>query len=324
MKGRNWRLFPEENPNLVIECDSEGRITYSNPEARSRFPDLGDLGWHHPLLEGIRDEMTDADAGPTVYLTREVDLGDAVFEQKIYFGRGEDGIIVRIYAHDVTALRRAERQLHNLARDLVVAQELERQRIARELHDQVGQELAALKVSLQLLARDIEGLDPVHSLTDAIELVDDLKDQIRTVARDLRPPMIDAMGLEEAIGGLCDDVARRTRIRIACSGSLKRELPEALDVCIYRFIQEALANAIAHGEPTSVKVSLSSSQDNVVVQVEDDGDGFDADRLMAENGRSGGMGLPGMQERIDLLGGTLAVESAPGEGARLSVVLPTT
>ena len=230
--------------------------------------------------------------------------------------------MLRIYAHDVTALRAVEAKLHDLARDLVVAQESERQRISRELHDQVGQELAALKISLQLLQSDVSDAAIGEALGDAVGLVEEVRDQIRIVAKNLRPPMIDALGLDAALKGFCEDMERRTKLGITYEGGVQVELAEAVEACLYRFVQEALTNAAVHAQPSMVAVSLTEEGDEIVLRVEDDGVGFDADHISSSPQGPGGMGLIGMRERLDLLGGSLEIDSSPGTGTRLTARTP--
>ena len=121
--ARSWATFPEANPNVVIECDTKGTVRYANPVAARRFPDLETLGWRHPLLVGVHELIGGFATGEEEYVAREVDLGDAVFEQKIIPTQVGDEVHIRVYMTDVTALRRAEEEINDLAHRIVLAQE---------------------------------------------------------------------------------------------------------------------------------------------------------------------------------------------------------
>ena len=320
--ARNWQAFPEENPNIVIECDTLGHVRYMNPEARSRFPDLEELGWGHPLLADILEIATGSGSGDDEYISREVDLDEGVFEQKICSSREAGEIVFRIYAHDVTALRRTEKAMERLATRLIVAQEDERRRVSRELHDEAGQALVALKISMQLIRDDAASLAPelVPSLDQATELIEDTRDQLRIIARDLRPPALDAVGLSRALEGFCSDFAARADLEITYSDNNGVSVGAAAEICLYRFLQEALANVATHAQAGAVGVTLTTTAGVASLDVADDGVGFDT-KLHAEHSPTG-IGIVGMRERIELLGGTLVIQSTQGSGTILSARLP--
>lgn len=320
MAERDWRLFPDENPNLVIESDTAGRVRYANPEAMARFPDIVASGWRHPLLAGIHEIIGGFATGRDKYVTRKIDLGDAVFEQKICFSAAEAEAFIRVYTHDVTALTRAEEATQELARRVVVAQEEERHRVSRELHDEAGQALAALKISLQLMRDDVADRSPELSagLDDAVALVETTRDQIRIIAHDLRPPVLDGLGLDLTLRSYCGDFARRTHLAIDYRSTAPEPAPDAVEVSLYRLLQEALSNVAVHAAATSVTVELSSTDDTLRLAVADDGKGFSGPLP------SSGMGIAGMRERIQLLNGTISIESAPNAGTRIVASLPIT
>jgi signal transduction histidine kinase len=316
--------FPEQNPNPVIETDEAGRVvTYMNPAAVARFPDLASAGPRHPLLEGLDGIATHLRAMGSEFVEREVMLGDEIYEQRVCYTPLAEGGVVRVYAHDVTARRRGEKALQELARRVVLAQEEERRRVSRELHDEAGQALAMLKLSLQLLTADPEATATMRrSLADTVALVESTRDQIRQLAQRLRPPSLDALDLNSALAEVCAEFERRTGLDVryrSPSGAINEPM-DAVKVCLYRFLQEALTNAGLHAEARSVEVALEESSDSVALQVQDDGRGMDP--AAAWDGRRVGLGLKGMRERIELLEGTFEIDSRPGQGTRLTVVLP--
>jgi signal transduction histidine kinase len=229
-------------------------------------------------------------------------------------------VLFRVYTHDVTALTRAEEAMHELARRVVVAQEEERHRVSRELHDEAGQALAALKISLQLMSGDVDDRAPALSagLEDAVALVEATRDQIRLIAHDLRPPSLDGLGLDMALRTFCQDFARRTGLAIDYKSNKPAVVSDAVEMCLYRLVQEALSNVAVHAAATSVDVDLSAFDDALTLTVADNGTGFGGAIP------SSGMGIAGMRERIQLLNGTLAIESQIGAGTRVVASLPVT
>jgi signal transduction histidine kinase len=320
--------FPEQNPNHVIETDRDGRVTYLNPIARGTLPDLEARGLDHPMLRGLQPIIAAFERGERDTVSREVEVGDAVYEQKICATREGERLVVRIYAHDVTARTRAEAAIQTLAKQVVQAQEEERHRVSRELHDEAGQALTALKISLQLIQAELppEAAPVAADLADAIALVDTTRERIRVLAHDLRPPALDAVGLNLTLEDFCRGFAGRTGLAIEYSGvetDAAAPLPDAVSICIYRCLQESLANVARHAEARQVKVALRREGGEVRLVVEDDGKGFDPRSLGASRGAAAGIGLVGMSERIELLGGSLDIAAAPGRGTRLEACLPT-
>ena len=317
---RDWSAFPEENPNIVLECNAQGVVRYANPEAKQRFPDLVDLGWRHPLLAGITSIIGGFATGATDYVSREVQLEDGSFEQKICFGREGSETVFRIYVHDVTALRKAEQEMERLAARLATTQEEERHRISRELHDEAGQALAALKLSLQLLRDDVGATAPdaAGSIDQLVDLVESTRQQVRTIAHDLRPPALDAVGLDRALSELCSDFGSVSGISVHYDGA-QADLTDAAEICLYRTAQEALANIATHSGASRASMSLSVQKQTCRLQVVDDGDGFDAHKL--EDTESSGQGIRGMKERVSLLGGSLDIRSSR-KGTTVRVEVP--
>ena len=315
--------FPELNPNAVIELDMNGRVAYLNPEAQNRFPDLLEQGIDHPLMEGIMTTVEMLRVEGKESTSREVEIADAVFEQKVCYAALPDQTeIVRVYNHDVTANRRAERALHELARRVVDAQEDERRRISRELHDEAGQALAALKISLNLLRNDADDNPAVvrANLTDAINLVDVTRERIRMLAHDLRPPALDALGLNDTLEDFCMTFSSRTRLPIEYRGAETIGLDDAQEICLYRLVQEALTNVAVHANATKATVDLICLDTEVAVRVTDDGVGMGPEPSERKTGE--GIGLIGIRERLEMLGGRLELTSSE-QGTTLTGVLPS-
>lgn len=312
--------FPEQNPNLVIEVSVAGEVVYLNPEAAARFPELFDEHVSHPLLAGLLEYVESFRSDGREFASREVIVGEAVFEEKVCHTLVGGRPSIRVYAHDITALKNAEHQIAELARGIVHAQEEERHRVSRELHDEAGQALVALKISLQLLAGDApEELKP--SLNDAVDLVDSTRERIRRLAQGLRPPSLDALGLDRALAQLCAETDELTHLHVRYAGTDLISLNDEGQVSLYRFVQEALTNAAIHAQAHQVAVRMSDSDDEVRVSVADDGIGMDPGTV-TDPIRSG-LGIVGMRERLELLAGRLEVTTSEWGGTEVVAYLPS-
>ncbi|MEO8085053.1 MAG: sensor histidine kinase, partial [Ardenticatenales bacterium] len=317
--------FPEQNPNLVVETDRDGRVTYVNPVARDVMPDLDAASTSHVFLRGLDAIIAAFEQGASDKVWREVDTGSAIFEQQITRTQEGDRMVVRVYAHDVTARRRAEAAIQTLARQVVMAQEEERHRVSRELHDEAGQALTALKISLQLIRDDLPArlTRVAGEIDDVIGLVDHTRESLRALAHGLRPPALDALGVVATIEDHCRAFGQRTGLRIefrAAPDAAGLVLQDAASICLYRCVQEALTNVARHAGATDVTVTFDRSEAAVRVTVADDGAGFDTDAR--PEGQGAGLGLVGMRERLELLGGGLTVDGTFGRGVRLVATLP--
>lgn len=215
-------------------------------------------------------------------------------------------------------------RLRLLSRQVVNAQEEERQRISRELHDEAGQALTALKISLEMLRAAWPDLpDPLdEQLGEAIEMTDGTMEQIRLLAHDLRPPVLDTFGLATSIEGLARDFGRRTRLEISLQADTLPALSDAVTISFYRFVQEALTNIARHAQAAQVTIELRHDDDKIMVRVADDGKGFDADLLHQAPQERSGIGLMGMQDRFELLSGWIEIHTAPEQGTTVSAYVP--
>jgi signal transduction histidine kinase len=228
--------------------------------------------------------------------------------------------------HDVTERRRAEQglqeamsQLRGLSQQLVDIQEQERRRIARELHDEIGQGLTALKLALENTLSEQRGaVDP--RLKDALATTNDLVQGVRRIAFDLRPPMLDDLGLLSALLWLFDRHHAQAGLDVQFRHSgLDARLPTDIETAVFRITQEALTNVIRYAGVKQVEVTVWVTKEAVILRIEDHGQGFDP-TAARKSGR--GAGLLGMQERAALLGGTLTIDTAIGAGTTITAELP--
>ena len=219
------------------------------------------------------------------------------------------------------ALQNAQsyRRLQELSRQVVSAQEEERQRLSRELHDSAGQILTALYINLGLLADEgVEDSELREQITEAAELARTAHEEIRAASHALRPPALDTLGLNETLKSLCRDFARQANLKIAYEGADVPALSEQVSISFYRFLQEALTNVARHAQANTVQVILSYDGRELRLSVQDNGVGMLALNHLFATGRTGGVGLLGLRERFELIGGEVAVESWPEKGTRVA------
>ena len=210
----------------------------------------------------------------------------------------------------------SERVAGDAVRRVVEAQELERRRLARELHDQTGQELTSVLLGLKGVEEAKTDAERVEALaTVRAQVVETLHD-VRRLAVELRPKALDDFGLVAALERLRDTFAEQTGMRVELEASVGDRLPSDVETALYRIVQEALTNIVKHAQASSVSLVVTRSERAITAVIEDDGSGF------AANGGGEGLGLLGMAERLALLGGTLKTESSPGAGATIVAEVP--
>jgi len=216
--------------------------------------------------------------------------------------------------------RQYQVRLRQMSSHVLTAQEEERTRIARELHDDTAQALTSVLVRLRLLERSAEDKRLRSGLAELRDLTVETLEGVRRLAIDLRPPMLDDLGLEAAIQSHVQDFSRQRQINVNFTSSGLGRLPPNVELVLYRVVREALSNVAKHASASRVETRLSRKGRTLRLLVEDDGCGFDVEA--AKGSRQSGLGLFGMEERLALIGGTLRVDSSPGKGTRLSAEVP--
>ncbi|MHB1311485.1 MAG: PAS domain S-box protein [Gemmatimonadaceae bacterium] len=220
------------------------------------------------------------------------------------------------------ALRESRDRLAVLSRRLIGAQEAERRSIARGLHDEVGQTLTAVRLGLVALRSRWPGSGPPAELMDSIVAVDVARHSVLDMSLDLRPSILDDLGLEAALRWYVDRVGQRAGVRVHVESDLAdQRLDPHVETACYRIAQEALSNVVRHARAASVEVGLELFEAQLELVIEDDGRGFDVETSAAEP-LDDRLGLAGMAERASLTGGELHVRSAPGRGTRVTAVFP--
>jgi signal transduction histidine kinase len=220
-------------------------------------------------------------------------------------------------------LRAARSHLQELTKNLVSTQEEERQRLSLELHDDAGQAMTALKIKLTMIHKNLSPRCQhlQAPLEDTISLVSDAMERIRSLAYDLHPPALDAVGLNQALEDYCQRISRQTGMHIDYTATDLQNLPGHYEISIYRIVQEALNNAIKHAKANYATVKLSIKDNEIILKVTDNGIGFEPHQLMSRDPNKG-LGLQSISERIEALGGTFDLYSQPGQGTTLLIRVP--
>lgn len=275
-------------------------------------------------LTAAAQRMAQGDLASPIAVTAEDEVAVLAESLEAMRGRLQAAYALAERTNRELEARVAERtaRLGQLVRTTINAQEEERHRLARELHDETAQTLAALSIALDRARDSLEG-DGVtqERIQEARAIATRLLAETRRLILGLRPALLDDMGLIPALRWHCDHTFEASEVTFTIGGRPGR-LPRPVEVALFRIVQEAVANAYRHGAARNVWIGLERHNGKVRVAVRDDGHGFDAARALDTNGASASVGLLGMQERVAILSGTLAIHSVPGSGTEVVVDIP--
>ena len=335
-----YRALFEDASDGILVHDMDGIITEANKACEKV------LGYTVQELVGSKaSRFVRGDALALAHMVRERLLSGERIEQR-YEQRltRKDGVeaIVQIatrlitadgkpigfenIARDVTEERRMRDNIRFYLKLVLRAQEEERKRLSRELHDDTSQSMLLLIHRLDALASDPANQIPEsvrEQLTELHDLLVETLDGLRRYAQELRPAILDDMGLIAALEWLAENVNREqeTKVIVEISGTEREISPEA-KLVLFRIAQEALSNVKKHSEATRAGVRLKYESDRIILTVTDNGKGFELPRRLSDMANQGKLGLTGMEERAELLGGALLVQSRPGEGTIVTAELP--
>ncbi|MDP2919158.1 MAG: PAS domain S-box protein [Dehalococcoidia bacterium] len=337
--GARYRSIFENASDAIWVHDSEGRILAAN-RALTRLTgytqqDIADIEsariFKPEDLKGLKEIEGRILRNESQGDTREIraikkDGAEVIFEltTTVY---GSDGISpgIQHIARDVTESRRAQENLRFYTQAVTKAQEEERNRIARELHDETIQQLIAVSHQLEDFTLHTPGLSPAETrLLGALrQRLTDTLEGVRRFSRDLRPPMLDDLGLISSVEWWISQLsgAEMPAVKLKVVGEVRRFAPEA-ELLLFRIIQEALINVRRHAHATQVEVTVEFAESKTVLIVRDNGKGFELPRLAGDLSRKGKLGLIGMDERARLLGATLSIETQPGRGTTVVIEVP--
>lgn len=239
----------------------------------------------------------------------------------------QEGVIVGVQgtARDITERKQTQDTLRMFSRQLIEAQEDERRRISRDLHDQIGQALTAVKLNLHSVQRVCAEPEASHCIKDNIDAVDEALRLVRDLSIDLRPPLLDDLGLPTALCWYLDRYARRSgltaEVQIEMLNQNERFSRE-LETACFRIAQEALTNVVRHARARHVSLQLARKESLLEMIIKDDGVGFDLAALCKRASRAATLGLLGMQERAHAAGGQVHIHSAPSDGTKIRFTVP--
>lgn len=217
----------------------------------------------------------------------------------------------------------SQERLQALSQQLLSAQEAERRHIARELHDEIGQSLSALKINLQGLQRRPEVSALTNQIEDSIAITERVLQQTRTLSLDLRPSLLDDMGLEIALNWYLNRLAERAGWQPTLTARLKVDrLPAEIETVCFRIAQESLTNVLRHAQATAVQIELNQDDTDLELVIRDNGLGFDVAAARQKAIRGGSLGLLGISERVTLIRGQVTITSVPGQGTEIRARLP--
>ncbi len=289
--------------------------------------------WTGELIHTTRDGRTitvssrwtllrDSQGRPTGSLELNTDITEQKRAQEALKVAHEE--LERRVDERTAALSEANERLRVLSRRLMEIQESERRAIARDLHDEIGQALTAMKLNLREL-RTLPNCEHVEEqIADSLEILAQVLQRVRSLALDLRPPLLDELGLVPALRWYAGRQAERAgwELRFSAEGAVTRPSPE-IEIACFRLAQEALTNVARHSRAEWVEVRLEFGTREVVLVIRDGGIGFDLQDIRNRAHAGTSIGLSGMEERVRLAGGEFAIHSTPGEGTEIRALFPT-
>ncbi len=341
---RRYHTLAEVSPVGIFHTDAAGSTTYVNPRwcqiSGITYEKAMGNGWFEAVHPDDRDMLRRNWEEATRHQQVSVSeyrfvrpngstawvIGQAIPE------RDADGAIVGYVGTttDITDRKLAEKEmeessqkLRQLTTHLLNIREEERKRIGREIHDELGQQLTAIKMDISWIAKKTDPSQEAFKtkLQNVIALLDGGNQSIRRILNELRPVILDDYGLLEALRWQAQQFTANTHIPVAMTASESDlKIPEEISTCIFRIFQEALTNITRYAKATQVKVSLDIDSDSVLLNIEDNGLGFDTELTKTKKS----FGILGMKERVASLNGRFDLSSVPGNGTRISIHIPIT
>jgi PAS domain S-box-containing protein len=334
-----YQQLVQDLPDILFEVDSTGRVTFVSPSVQHilGLDPLEMIGrpWSEFVHSDDRARFEEEWARVaqrqkrTILALRHWDRQYHIRWLSLYARATMDAqgqpLGWQAVARDVTRETLAGQRLRELSRQLIRAQEEERRRLALDLHDEMGQLLSALKIGLQSIRPSRpEGEATEEEIQRLIDLSQKIMDRIRSLSYSLHPSILENFGLQAAIEDLCETVAESGMAQVdrRLDDLNEKALTQDQRTALFRFVQEGLTNAVKHAQSRRIQVDLKREGGRVVIEIKDDGSGFDVDQALAMAPTRKKLGLWGMMERLELVGGHLSIKSGrQGTWLRAEVVL---
>ena len=334
-----FRLITENSHDLISLLDLEGRFIYASPSYRKSLgyapEDLAGTDSFeliHPedqpnVRKAWREALLNREERVVEFRARHQNGVWRIFEAagNWIFDEQNNPQRTVVVSRDITRRKQAEEALRGLPRLIRQAQEVERRRVARELHDSVNQILASVKFRIQSMEEKLPQRDQKVSqeTLKAKVLLEKAMQEVRRISHNLRPSELDDLGLAPALRSLCHEFGERTAMNVELSLSrVPKNLPAEVELNLYRIIQEALNNIAKHSQATRVELRLARNGSAIRASIRDNGRGFDTQFVRTKKSKKAGIGLVDMRERAAFAGGAFTIKSAPGTGTELEIEVP--
>ena len=330
---KRFRVMADTTPSLIWMCDQEGKVTYLNDRrlaftGRDPHAGFGDM-WtayvhpddQRPVLDSISQALATGEPFSNEYRLRRKDgVYRWMFDVASPRTNGNGSFAGFIgSAIDVTDQKLAQEALENVSGRLIEAQEKERTRIARDLHDDICQRLAVLSMELEQANRNGSPPATRKRLEEIRQHCADIASDVQSLSHQLHSSKLDYLGISAAIRGFCREYGKQHEFTIDFRDqNVPTHLPNDISLCLFRVAQEALHNAVKYSGTRHFVVDLQATGTDVRLTVSDTGAGFDVEKAKNERG----LGLVSMQERVHLMHGKFRIESAPGAGTRVIATVP--
>ncbi len=338
------RFIIESAPEAFISMDAQGMIIDWNRQAERTF------GWARETVVGrpigktilplkdrkafLRGLERYQASGKGLPLDQRLELmalhrdgHQFSIEATMTCLRLERGYVLSAFLRDISERKNAEEKLRQVPREILRAQEAERKRVARELHDSVCQILSSAKMKLQTIeqASPDTAEDTRPAVGQVRSLIGRCLDEVRRIARNLMPSELEDLGLIPAVRSLCAQFREEGKLEVKLTHfRIPNELANEVKLALFRIIQESLSNIVQHAAATRISVDMVRKRSVIRVSITDDGQGFDPQPHLSEGPEKPGMGMSNLQARAELVGGKLRIWSAPGWGTKLEAEVPFT
>jgi PAS domain S-box-containing protein len=343
LSEERFRSVAQTASDAIITVNSRGNIVFWNHAAEKIFGYSADEAVGKPLTsmmperfrkdheKGLKRAVSTGQSsiiGTTVEMIGRGRNGrDFPVELSLATWKTKEGVFFTGIVRDITERKQAEKEIRHLSRQLMKVMEEERKRLAGDLHDEFGQAVTTLYLGMEDLQNSLPGNLEVQktSCNKLIGLIEELGENIRNISSELRPDMLDYLGLIPAMEWYVEEFAKRRhglKIDFQAMG-LKKRPDSEIEIVLYRILQEAVNNIVKHAKAKNISILLTYSHPKLILTIKDDGVGFEqTDNMLPLKGRKRGIGLVGMRERVGSVGGTVDVRSSKGKGTVIRAELP--